>query len=163
MVDGPLPLTFLHNTGMISVPYKVYVIVDRNFGERLAALPEGMPVWIVDTPTNKPVAQMLWKERKDNDHLTGITTFSDNSSLSPEAILISQLDTIELHHGPYSADPPFTQFEMLGASLSEEIRAELFQFGFNEFQPTSEGFRCSRSLGTYQSLPPTPNGRIIAS
>jgi len=34
----------------IAVPYKLYVIVDPNFGERLATLPEGVPVWIVDTP-----------------------------------------------------------------------------------------------------------------
>jgi hypothetical protein len=93
---------------------------------------------------------MLWKQRKDQDHLTGITTFNDNSSLSAEAILVSQLDTIELHHWPYSAAPPFTQLEVLGTLLSEEIRTELSQFGFNEFRPTSEGFCCSRSVATYQ-------------
>jgi hypothetical protein len=124
---------------MTSVPDKLYVIVERSFGERLATLPEGIPVWIVDTPKNKPVAQRLWKARQHHDHFTGITTFNDNSSSSPETILISNLDTIELHH------PRYTQLEVLGTPLTDEIRTELGQYGFNEFQPTPEGFRCLRS------------------
>ena len=50
---------------MAALPYKVYVVVDREFGEKLAELERGVPVWIVDTPTNKPVAQRLWNERPD--------------------------------------------------------------------------------------------------
>jgi hypothetical protein len=46
-------------------PYKVRIVVDREFGEQLARLPRGEPVWIVDTPTNKPVVELLWKERPD--------------------------------------------------------------------------------------------------
>jgi hypothetical protein len=64
----------------MSEPYKVYVVVDRTFGERLAALPESVPVWIVDTPTNAPVAGRLWKERSQRSHLAGITTFKADSS-----------------------------------------------------------------------------------
>jgi hypothetical protein len=89
---------------MAAVPYKVYVVVDREFGEKLAELERGVPMWIVDTPTNKPVARRLWNERPDEDHLTGITTFNDGNSLSPEQLLLSHLDTIELHHGSQSAD-----------------------------------------------------------
>jgi len=44
-------------------PHRVRVIVDPIFGERLAALPVGEAVWIIDTPENSPVAHRLWKER----------------------------------------------------------------------------------------------------
>jgi hypothetical protein len=132
---------------MISTPYKVFVVVDRNFGGRLAALPQGVPVWIVDTPTNKPVAQLLWRDRNGN-HLTGITTFDDSDSSSPEDLLVGHLGTIDLHHGSYSADPPYTQLEVLGAPLTERIKAELSEYGFNEFHIDSEGFRCSRPVPT---------------
>ena len=57
---------------MDAVPYKVYVVVDREFGEKLAQLERRVPVWIVDTLTDKPVAQRFW-----NEHPTGITTFND--------------------------------------------------------------------------------------
>jgi hypothetical protein len=134
---------------MISVPYKVIVVVDRNFGERLVTLPEGTPVWIVDTPINSPVAHCLWKERKHND-LMGITIFQADSFISPEAILIGELDTIDLHHGSFSADPPYVQLEVYGTHLCNEIRTELFRYGFNEFDSTLEGFRASRSASTHQ-------------
>ena len=90
---------------MAAVPYKVYVVVDQEFGEKLSDLEKGVPVWIVDTPTNKPVAQCFWNERPDESHLTGVTTFNDLPSLSPEGMLLDKLDTIELHHGSHSADP----------------------------------------------------------
>jgi hypothetical protein len=134
------------------VPYKVYIVVDRSFGERLASLPQGVPIWIVDTPVNTPVARRLWKEREgtENPHLTGITTFHGSGAIAPESILVDELDTIDLHHGSFSADPPYTQLEVFGARLCEETRTELSQYGFDEFEVTPDGFRCSRPVGTTQ-------------
>jgi hypothetical protein len=62
---------------MVAVPYKVYVVVEREFGEQLAKLPPDAPIWIVNTPPNRAVAERLWKERNQEGHLTGITTFND--------------------------------------------------------------------------------------
>ena len=42
---------------MVAIPYKVYVVVDRNFGAQLNKLERGVPVWIVESPDNKPVAE----------------------------------------------------------------------------------------------------------
>ena len=69
---------------MARVPYKVYVVVDRGVGEKLSELEKGVPVWIVDTPTNKSVVQRFWDERPGEDHLTGVATFNDLASLSSE-------------------------------------------------------------------------------
>jgi hypothetical protein len=129
---------------MDGVPYKVRVIVDREFGEHLAQLESGVPARIVDTPTNKAVAQRLWKERNQESHLTGITTFNDPDSLSPEDILVSKLDTIDLHHGSYSAVPPYTILEVLGVPLSERIKLALCEYGFNQFHPDATGFSAIR-------------------
>ena len=129
---------------MSAVPYKVFVVVDRQFGEKLSDLEQGVPVWIVDTPTNKPVVERFRKERPDEDHLTGITTFNDVASLSPEDSLLSHLDTIELHHGVYSADPPYTVLETFGAQLTDNAKKVLSEYGFDKFQVTSTGFVTSR-------------------
>jgi len=127
-----------------AVPYKVYVVVDRAFGERLANLGPGVPVWIVNTPPNKKVACRLWEERPWDGHLTGITTFRDMDFSSPEELLLQELDAIELHHGSYSANPPYTVLEVLGAVLSPRIESELSSYGFSEFQPSPAGFRAMR-------------------
>jgi len=129
---------------MAAVPYKVYVVVDREFGEKLAELVRGVPVWIVDTPTNKPVAQRFWNERPDENHLTGITAFNDLNSLSPEEMLLGHLDTIELHHGSHSADPPYTVIEVFGTQLTANTKSVLSEYGFNAFHITSTGFTASR-------------------
>jgi hypothetical protein len=127
-------------------PYKVSVVVDREFGEQLARLTPGAPVWIVDTPINKPVAQRLWREQPQNDSLTGITTFDFSNSASPEDIVASMLGAIDLHHGHYSADPPYTVIEVFGARLTDKLKAELSEYGFSEFEPGSTGFRAIRPL-----------------
>jgi hypothetical protein len=127
-------------------PYKVSVVVDREFGEQLARLTPGEPVWIVDTPVNKPVAQRLWTEQPQSSSLTGITTFDASHSTSPEDIVASMLGAIDLHHGVYSAGPPFTVIEIFGARLTDKLKAELFEYGFSEFEPSSTGFRAIRPL-----------------
>lgn len=33
--------------------YRVFVVVDREYGERLGELAQTGPVWIVDTPANR--------------------------------------------------------------------------------------------------------------
>jgi hypothetical protein len=129
---------------MAVIPYKVYVVVDREFGEKLADLEQGMPVWIVDTPANKTVVQRLWIERPQKGHLTGITIFDDLKSLSPEDILLEELDTIDVHHGPDSADPPYSVIEVFGTPLTTRVKKELSAYGFNEFHAKLAGFTASR-------------------
>jgi len=110
----------------------------------LAELPRGVPVWIVDTPSNKPVAQHLWKERPNESHLTGITTFDDMESSSPEELLIAELDVIDLHHGPYSADPPYSVLEVLGTQLTDSVEHALAAYGFDQFRENPSGFTAIR-------------------
>src|SRR2546429_8130973 len=109
---------------MVVVPYKVYVVVEREFGEQLATLAPGVPVWIVNTPLNRAVAQRLWKERNQKGHIWNLSSVED--------LLVSELDTIDLHHGPHSSNPPCTILEVLGVPLSDRIKAELAQYGFDE-------------------------------
>ena len=37
--------------------YRVFVVLDRDYGERLLELARSGPVWIVDTPQNRAVAR----------------------------------------------------------------------------------------------------------
>lgn len=131
---------------MMKSPYKVYVIVDRQFGEKLALLPSDNPVWIVDTPINKMVVQRLWGENQTKEHLVGITTFIDSTAASPEDLFLNELDVVDLHHGQYSADPPYTVLEGIGTPLTEKIKSALSDLGFNEFTFLPAGFSASRPL-----------------
>jgi hypothetical protein len=129
---------------MAGAPYKVYIVVDREFGDKLAEI-EGAPVWIVDTPINKAVVRRLWSEHPQQNQLTGITTFDDFESSSPEDILLGQLDTIDLHHGVYSANPPYNVIEVVGTPLTDRVKSELSEYGFNEFFASPAGFTAKRT------------------
>ena len=59
---------------------------------------------------------------------------------------MSELDTIDLHHGPHSANPPYTVLEVFGTTLNDRIKAELSQYGFDKFDATSVGFSAVRPM-----------------
>jgi hypothetical protein len=146
-----VPASQIQLVWMSDQTYAVYVVVDPDFGERLVSLPPGVPVWIVDTPVNKPVAQRLWRERPQVNPLTGITTYNFSGDASPEENLLKELDTIDLHHGSYSANPPYTRMEVFGARLSDKIKFALADYGFHEFSPTTGGFVATRQVRAAQT------------
>jgi hypothetical protein len=126
--------------------YRVSVVVDREYGERLSELARTGPVWIVDTPNNRAAAQKIWAVDNSRSHLDGVTTFKTGNDCSCEDTLINELDTIDLHHGTYSANPPYTVLDVVGAVMSERLKTELAKFGFDEFEATAEGFCAVRPL-----------------
>jgi hypothetical protein len=67
---------------------------------------------------------------------------------SPEKILIGELATIHLHHGMYSAKPPYTRIQVLGTPLSEKIKLAFAGYGFEKFASTPEGFQADRNPTT---------------
>jgi hypothetical protein len=85
-------------------PYRVVVVLDREYGERLSQLVGQAPVWIIDTPTNRAEAQKIWAADSNRSHLDGVTTFKTKSDSSSEEVLINELDTIDDHHGIYNLD-----------------------------------------------------------
>jgi hypothetical protein len=127
-------------------PYRVCVVLDRDYGERLSLLVEQSPVWIVDTPLNRAVAQSIWSADTNRSHLEGVTTFKTRDDSSPEDMLIQELETIDLHHGVYSANPPYTVLEVIGTRISDRVKEKFAEFGFDQFEPTSKGFRTTRPL-----------------
>lgn len=125
-------------------PYRVHVVVNPHYGESIPGLPVEEPAWVVDSQDNHPVIQALWDERKRTDHLTGITSFKFDGEASPEDWLVSILASIDLHHGKFSHDPPYSILNVIGVKCSDRIQKELNEFGFNQYKPTPEGFIATR-------------------
>ena len=134
-------------------PYRVFVVLDRDYGQRLVKLAQTGPVWIVGTPANRSVAQEICAARPAHSHLDCVTTFKASEDESSEDMLINELDTIDLHHGTYSADPPYTVLDVIGTPITARLKAELGEFGFDHFQETPQGFRAVRPIPTDDSTP----------
>ena len=125
--------------------YKVIVIVDPDFGDRLAAIPSGIPVWTADTPANKPVALRHWKARSDDNHLTGITTLQIVQANTSEENLLDVFYAIDLHHGPESTDNPYMQVEVIGTEITDRIRNLVSKYAFDDFVEKANGFIATRN------------------
>jgi hypothetical protein len=121
-------------------PYRVHVIVDPAFGEQLRGVPPGEPVWIVDTKANRAAYEMVGKERHPESYLVGLSIFKADPKASPEDWLISELPTIDDHHGEWSHDPPWSIIHVIGAKWTERIQKELSALDFEGHQDTPEGF-----------------------
>lgn len=129
--------------------YRVRVVVDRNFGEQFAAFERGVPVWMVDTPVNRAVAQRLWIEGNDEGPLTGITLFDDRDLLSPEELFTGELDTLDMHHGTASCpDSPYSIVDVYGAPLTDAVRSALSKYGFIDFRHCANAFSAMRPVPT---------------
>jgi hypothetical protein len=60
---------------------------------------------------------------------------------------VSELDKIDVHHGSHSANPPYTILEVLGAPLSDRIKAELSPYGIlMNFTPALQVFRAVQPM-----------------
>jgi hypothetical protein len=103
-------------------------------------------VWIVDSPVNRAIVEDLWAQFPTRNHLDGVTTFKAAETDSPEEMHLGNLGAIDLHHGFYSADPPYTVLEVVGVRLTARIEAALIDLGFDSFPVTSNGFRAIRPL-----------------
>jgi len=123
--------------------YTVQVVVDAFFGARLAEISAEGPVWIVDSPINRPAVERLWAERAEQSHLTGITIFNPNGE-GAEALLLSELDTIDLHHGEYSASPPYAVVVVHGLGPTPSVTEAFAALGFQNILPTVGGFVAKR-------------------
>jgi hypothetical protein len=67
-------------------------------------------------------------------------------TLPPDEEVIRMLDTIEEHHGEYSADPPYSILEFIGCPDSERLRSALAEFGFRVEASSSGSIVAVRAL-----------------
>jgi len=144
---------------MSTMPAIVFIVVDHDYAARLADLPTDEPVWIVDTPTNRAMTKKLWAESPNRTHLNGITLFTSTAA-SAEDCVIHQLEPIDLHHGIYSADPPYAGLQIIGTQPTDRLTVELAAFDLTEITITDSGFRATRP--TYNTfMPPEDHEQTI--
>jgi hypothetical protein len=92
--------------------YRVGIVVDRQFGERLYGLAERIHVWAIDSPINRPVAERVWNQLADSGLERGVTLFRAKADEVPDESVAQILGDVDLHHGAYSHTPPVSTLEI---------------------------------------------------
>ena len=119
--------------------HKIAIVLDKEFGGKLIELSKRMHVWVCDTPINLKVVNEI-RSNKEFSIESGVTTFKIPEADSPEDIFVKIIDTVDLHHGELSHDPPWSVLEAYGTKLSSTIEAKLQMFGKGRVEQTTNGF-----------------------
>jgi hypothetical protein len=114
----------------------IAIVVDPNF-RFLKDIAVEMPVWILETPSNRARAEELWKDVKAGTATFDITTFKSDPSDPIEAAL-DKIETIELHH------PDLTGIEIIGVFATPQLKTSLSAAGYEAFKTVGNRFRADK-------------------
>lgn len=128
---------------MTRFEYRVALVVEESFSE-LVDLVSRMHVWVCASAANCRAAESIWAARPEHSLEIGVTTFEFNANDRPEQTLLRVVEDVDLHHGQYSHDPPWTVLEVFGASPTEEVVAALGAYGVRRIEQTPRGFAAFR-------------------
>jgi len=117
---------------MSTAEYRVAIVVDPAFGERLKSLAERMHAWVADTPINRRAAEKIWARTDALSIGRGVTTFRVTRSEPSDEWAASILPAVELHHGEHAHTPPVSRLEIHGAVLSPRLQDALHSIGFTD-------------------------------
>ena|SRR5882724_2940858 len=119
----------------------IAIVVDPNFGERLLSLASQMPVWIVDTPSNRTCAKAFWSHA--SSVRSRVTTFRVTGDDSEEwcQTIFPQVD---LHHGEYSQSPIYDSVDVFVVDPTADLRDAFSKYGFTILSERPNGFRAVR-------------------
>jgi hypothetical protein len=130
-------------------PYRVAIVVDREFGPQLDALAKRLHVWICDSPINRPAVEAIWRARGDRkyDIESGATIFNCAPDQPVEDALVNIIGAVDEHHGEYSHEPPWSVMEVIGCAPTPRVRSAFAEFGAQVSAMRSDRFEARRPIG----------------
>ena len=120
---------------IMTTAYRVGVVLHEDYGYKLARLLWRMPVWVVDTPINQKAAKKIWASHINRNRLR-LTTFQVSADDAAKERCLGELSTI----GEQAGSPPYSELEVFGLALTEDVRRGFIEAGFDKFEGTEDGF-----------------------
>lgn len=108
----------------------VFSILDTLFSEKVVALSADYPVWIIDSPLNRPVVHQLWQQSRQGD--LSLTIFNNTQDVSIEDKLLGIFLAVDEHHGETSfcSEEAYTRLTVLGLPPTREVEELLADIEF---------------------------------
>ena len=117
------------------MPETVALVLDPDFGPRLATLQAQYPIWAVRSPEN----ESFW--RREREAYSGITVFSAKDLYDRFGNLLGALPDIEDHFGPSTfREDPYQRLLVIGLGLTAEVEELMRPHGFDKFKSVEGGF-----------------------
>ena len=116
----------------------VALVLDPEYGERLQGLVEHVPVWALNSTTNRAATEWLWE--KDPETHKRITLFDVPDYPLDTQEFIGVVASIVAQRGKHG-DEPLQDIEVIGMELFPDLNGALLEFGFQGVEPTVRGFK----------------------
>ena len=121
----------------------VAIVLDPEFGSRLFAVAELHPVWIVDSPVNRPAIEGVWSQRRQDRVPREVNVFRAIDGLSPADHVGALVRSVDAAHGPGAQDPPYRVLMVEGAPADDSMSAALRSRGMSVTRATATGFQAT--------------------
>jgi len=133
---------------MASTSVTVIIIVDPDFGARLDASAMRGPVWIADTPVNRPAAELWWRTHPDSKP-EAVTTFRVTPGAPPDQWCLDIIPIVDMHFGAFDDRlPTYNAVEISGTKPTPALIALLAESGYDQISDLEGGFRAGRGART---------------
>jgi hypothetical protein len=123
----------------------VAIVLDPDYAGALHSLARRAPMWVIDSPLNRPVIEQLWTTRRRERTDWEITVFREVPGLSPETHLARVLKSVEDQIDLDPDQPRHSAIEVIGLGVSAGVPDVLRERGFGPARETANGFRAVRS------------------
>lgn len=145
------------NTEFAELPYEliamktnqVILVLESDYGSGLMAQWKTVPMWIVDSPSNRRVVEATRALEPE----WMITTFPLRDGESRADACERIIDSLDQHHNEFAQRPPYSELVVIGLSLSDVSLKPFVELGFTEFLLTSAGFTARKSMGADSTNP----------
>ena len=117
----------------------VALVLDPDFGDRLVALAQKMPTWVLSSRANDSAVHVA-RAKFGTDR---ITILRERPREGPEKLLARALHAIDEHHGEVSESIPYDTLWVHGRVVMppQDLASEL---GFKSITATADGFKAEK-------------------
>ncbi|MBK8252947.1 MAG: hypothetical protein IPK82_09785 [Polyangiaceae bacterium] len=127
--------------------YRITLVVDEHYGEKVLTLARGTYVWLVESIENDLWAKRYWDRTTANEDplLHGVTTFRRLEGESIDALIVRLIELIDEHHGEVAHEPEWSEIDVIGAPASPGVIEAAGNYGVDRCEEFAGGFRLSRN------------------
>ncbi len=117
---------------------RVAVVLEPE-SQQLEAMASAMPVWAVESPSNRLVAERFWSKFPNaNQRDIGLTLFKSDLNNRYESLVVA-IDTLEEHHWG------LRQLYVVGVELTDQVQTDMQVLGFNAYTSMTQGFVATKN------------------
>ena len=118
----------------------VAIVLDPEYGERLEGLVEHVPVWALNSTTNRAATEWLWE--KNPETRPRITLFDVPNYPLDTQEFVGVVASVVAQRAKHE-EVQLEEVEVIGMELYPDLNGALLEFGFQSVEQTVRGFKAS--------------------